>query len=492
MTQETAIGTPVIESSRGATARRGSQTSAFGCLVRGCLVVALVPVIACCGGGFYFWSQFNQATAKRDALIKDIAAKGEPVTADDLTQWAKRPAEVPDQTEPYQAILAHYADLPGLSPEEERLPIVGPKATGGVPDASELWPEQPVAENYLSHRPWLDDAEELGQTAGAICIPRDYSTGINARHDDVQAMRALVRDLQLRFSVRLRSGDRAGALRSLKGVFRFSGALAYELVLVEHLVRIALHGVGVHMACEFLRDGQATQEEIDSIREMLTNDFRLGLSHCLKGERASELITLRAYNFQQLREMGDDVDPKSGKFPLEGKVADLFPGDTALLLELFKESIDIVEQNGFPEITQGLTNVETKLQQLGKDERSAMIWDKHIITFLMLPATGAMGTAFGRATASEEALKAALDVEEKLLALSPGDRTKEAEEMAIRLSLPIDPFTGQPMKYTVSDEGYAIYSVGPDGLDEGGPSEDRKIKDYGVRIKRTLAKAAQK
>jgi hypothetical protein len=53
------------------------------------------------------------------------------------------------------------------------------------------------------------------------------------------------------------------------------------------------------------------------------------------------------------------------------------------------------------------------------------------------------------------------------------------------------------MKYVIDEEGYKIYTVGPDGVDEKGPSDDmtnkgRKIKDFGVWVKRRLEKPAQK
>jgi hypothetical protein len=41
-------------------------------------------------------------------------------------------------------------------------------------------------------------------------------------------------------------------------------------------------------------------------------------------------------------------------------------------------------------------------------------------------------------------------------------------------AVPVDPFSGQPLRYRRQGEGYVLYSVGPDGKDDGGtPSSSR-------------------
>ena len=41
---------------------------------------------------------------------------------------------------------------------------------------------------------------------------------------------------------------------------------------------------------------------------------------------------------------------------------------------------------------------------------------------------------------------------------------------------PVDPFSGQPFIYRVEKTGYALYSVGPDGVDDGGEPIDRSTE----------------
>jgi hypothetical protein len=51
--------------------------------------------------------------------------------------------------------------------------------------------------------------------------------------------------------------------------------------------------------------------------------------------------------------------------------------------------------------------------------------------------------------------------------------------------LPIDPFDGAPLRYRIDATEYVIYSVGKDGVDQGGKSEPpNQADDLAVRVRR--------
>ena len=45
-----------------------------------------------------------------------------------------------------------------------------------------------------------------------------------------------------------------------------------------------------------------------------------------------------------------------------------------------------------------------------------------------------------------------------------------------------DPFTGNDLLLSVSDDSIVVYSVGMDGMDDGGSLDG--LKDHGIRIER--------
>jgi hypothetical protein len=49
--------------------------------------------------------------------------------------------------------------------------------------------------------------------------------------------------------------------------------------------------------------------------------------------------------------------------------------------------------------------------------------------------------------------------------------------------LPADPFNGQPLRYVMQPDHYLLYSVGQDGVDNGGQTESQR--DVVFRVRKT-------
>ena len=51
--------------------------------------------------------------------------------------------------------------------------------------------------------------------------------------------------------------------------------------------------------------------------------------------------------------------------------------------------------------------------------------------------------------------------------------------------LPEDPYDGNPLRYRKLDKGFVVYSIGKDGIDDGGePQEARAKGDITFRVRR--------
>jgi hypothetical protein len=68
-----------------------------------------------------------------------------------------------------------------------------------------------------------------------------------------------------------------------------------------------------------------------------------------------------------------------------------------------------------------------------------------------------------------------------------GRLPKELTELAPECmsQVPLDPYTEQPLVYEPSDATYRLYSVGPNGVDEGGKGDDVELSltDYQINAK---------
>ncbi|HEY3391313.1 MAG TPA: hypothetical protein VGK58_01305, partial [Lacipirellulaceae bacterium] len=99
-----------------------------------------------------------------------------------------------------------------------------------------------------------------------------------------------------------------------------------------------------------------------------------------------------------------------------------------------------------------------------------------VMADLLIPAIEAAYQAEARITAMMRALRIF-----NALAQFRAEHGREAtglDELSLPASSIIDPFDGQPLKLTHTEEGWIVYTVMQDGEDDGG--DFKQLKDYGV------------
>jgi hypothetical protein len=478
MTQDGQASSEIVDPQR---LNRPAPVLAGRRLLRALLVFLLGTVISLGVGYFALQMWIAGFAKKRDALISELRAKGEPLSAEDMTAFNALSEGTNDLTDRYLAVVQRYSKKMPLLPGEEKLPIFG-DASKSVPGPGEPWAEEEVAKSYLSNRPWLAEAIDLGEVDGEVSFPRDYSHGFQTPLGEVQGMATLVRDLGLQFGLQLRGEDRAEALGTLRAMFKVSQALEHEPAMVSQMVRSKLHRASMKSAADFLADGKATPSDLAAIRTLLTSDVQTCCARALRGERAIMLITFRSTKIVDKPNgaPGSVLDSAAGLVS-GASWADSRPGDTAKMLELMTETVKIAEETNFPETLNRMRILEDRLRKMRDDEKKVSTWNRHFLTILMMPAFRPLAVTIAEESAEQLALKVALDVEEKMLALGPAGRTQEVETAAILEILPLDPLSGESMKYFVDGSEYRIYGAAPKAI--SGSSVER---EFGVRIKRTV------
>ena len=95
-----------------------------------------------------------------------------------------------------------------------------------------------------------------------------------------------------------------------------------------------------------------------------------------------------------------------------------------------------------------------------------------------MPAVKAAFQANARSTAVSRALR----IHNAMRPVFAEKNGREATALDELVDLPkqstIDPYSGQPLKLKASDDGWVIYSVMENGVDDGG--DFKGLKDYGV------------
>lgn len=126
---------------------------------------------------------------------------------------------------------------------------------------------------------------------------------------------------------------------------------------------------------------------------------------------------------------------------------------------------------------QSLSQAHSEVENRGREWRLVVKPSQHgVLADLMIPAVQATYTAGARASA----LLRSLLVFNALCAYAEknGREAKGLEELGLPREATIDPFSGEPLKLQHTDDGWVVYSVMTNGVDDGGDFKD--MKDYGV------------
>jgi hypothetical protein len=430
------------------------------------VVVTLLLVLVGLGGRLYY--RHHQAVTKlEEALaaldhddpgwrLEDIeAARGQIPKDENSARVVVTAAKLLPQRWPPQ----EFDDpLGGLAPEEQL-----------APDALAR-----LKQELDKVRPALEEARKLAaMPRGRYHVVYERNVLETRLGDQAEARRVAIL-LAYDALRRGQDGDDKRALASCRAALNAARSLGDEPITMSQLIRIA----GVVIACQAteraLAQGEPPPDELESLqRAVETEDAHPGLLITLRGERAMSDALFRAI------EDGDvAVNGLAGvkwDWPQSALVS-VWRLDThadhALLLSLLTRRIAEVrlpmhEQSGAER------QLEQELRHLPR---------KAVLTGLLMPAMSKLGAASRRKHAHVRCLAAALAAEryrrehgawpESLEKLVPGHLAE----------VPLDPFDGLPLRYRRLADGVMIYSVGQDGIDNGGNLDREHANQPGVDV----------
>src|SRR5262249_9295253 len=142
------------------------------------------------------------------------------------------------------------------------------------------------AEAFLqTHEAALASVLAASQQPGECHFPVKFEDGFSMKLEHVNDLRTLARLLMLAARVRAAKGDRDGALEAVQALYSVSQALAHELTLVSHLVRIATLGVAITETERIINEMQLTDEQLASLQAKLDGRaVQANLTTALLGE----------------------------------------------------------------------------------------------------------------------------------------------------------------------------------------------------------------
>jgi hypothetical protein len=411
------------------------------------------------------------------SLLADIQAAGEPISADELNALYAAPPAERDATPLWLEAAALLKTAP-QEPGYKTLPCVGADGPTVLPEIGKPWPDLHLAEKHLTQRSkTLELLHQASAVGGQARYPVDFRDGFSTLLTHAQDARELGRLLQLEALVRAHRGDAAGAAQSILGIFALARSLENEPCIISQLVSAAIEAVGIGELMSVVGRLPFSESTLTRFqKELRVRSYERSCYRGLLGERVMGIMALE--------------DPSTVGLP---------PADAMMLrvmgrvdCEWYLQTMQRMIRASQLPLHEALAEFESMTAQLPTtgEKFAGGRFRLRMAPFArqFLPSLEWTGHSFGRAAARNFVADAALAVEHFR------QRHNRLPENLSRLVpdllpfVPIDPFDGRPIRYRIEPDGFVVYSVGKDGLDNGGMEDDQKTSSqpdvvFRVRIR---------
>jgi hypothetical protein len=306
---------------------------------------------------------------------------------------------------------------------------------------------------------------------------------------ETQSMRTAARLLVLAARREAADGNAANALRDVARIQRIGRHASSEPILISSLVGIAIDTMALETLAQVLptlRKSDLAVLDAPEIRDLVTNP-PVFASH-FYGEEAFGLSVFADLSDDQLgvltaAAMAGDSQSQPFAFrllPLSILYRVFFlPSDIAGYRSIMRKyQAAAVRAQPYPELKKSIDTSEKEI----RDHSPGML------TSMIVPSLGGVFRAQTQCTARHRAATALVAATKQRI--ETGTPPTTFEELAAKLVPPAarDPFTAdQPLVMKRTDDAIVVYSIGPDGEDDGGPGVPGTDKvegndDVGLRM----------
>lgn len=434
-----------------------------------------------------------------EAYIAQLKAQGEPM---DLAQVVPPPVP-PEQNS--ADTMRHAADLIEKNEYSWISNDVGGMMMVAPGKAMTVW-QQPDVRNPTITNSWkniggvLDQDKEILKLLGQVIAKPDFDFQINyyagftnftttnlflieSKSAALKLSRAVVYDLH--------SGDTASAVQNIRVLLAITQALRDERLDISELVRIAMASIAVSANWELLQATNLTDGQLAELQKGWENlDFIQSAEDAMAMERAMGEITLAQHRksdseLEGYLDMGPPGLPSDETFWDRAKrKPELFmwrywwsyPDDLRALkgYEVLIGALRSAQINGsFSDAIKNETNALQKLTVSKPDNDSDFFFPAKPDLHTMLSDDVFFMSVFVRRVMTMEVARRAMitAIALKRYQLKRGNYPSTLNALVPEFlpSVPLDPVDGQPLRYRLNADGmFLLYSVGPNGKDDGG------------------------
>ena len=359
----------------------------------------------------------------------------------------------------------------------------------------------PAVGAFLARHAGLLDTIRRAADLPGCRFQRDWTRpGVGMILTEVQASRNEARLLALAAKREAADGRPAAALADAVRIGRIGRQVGSEPILISHLVGIAIDGTALSVVAEILPTltrADAPLLDDPALRDLVASTP--SLVRAINGEEAFGLSIFA--NFADGQEKFDDLgrligDPNFAILPQDEPFsllaeplsavwrAFILPSDITSYRRRFQGYRQLVtgavdQSRTWPEMKKQIDSIEAEIRRAGPDG---------FLSRLIAPATDGLITSQSIAVARHRAAEVLLAATRERLATGAIPESIDALVPARLPSVPRDPFTTDaPLHLKVTPEEFVVWSVGPDGEDDGGPRQegvesDTDSDDIGLRM----------
>jgi len=390
------------------------------------------------------------AGAKLEAKLKKLRAAGQPVCIADLA-----PRPIPDEQNAAVRLLHMQPELKRFDKAmvefEERTPLGKEyvertdKNENVLPTAVQAAAMQAILDNFGDLFLAVDEAATCRQYASQLDFAVDQPHFIeNMIGDGSIPIRSVARLLSWKMQVLTVQGQGDQAVKTGIQLLHLTRLYDEEPTLVNALIGFACRGIAVQRLNQTLRSGSISADGRVALEaELARHDDPQHFVEVLRTERALSLDAIASFKIAPL--------PINWHFTFwQCDMIDCFEQQFALAQlpwHLAQRQIDKIDAAQYPVIIQ-----------------------------LLFPALQAAHDAYHRNIAAMRCLRilnAAGAYYDK-----NGDQPTQLTDLLLPAAATEDPFSGKPLAFRLTDDGWLIYTVFVNGSDDGG--EFAELADWGL------------
>ncbi len=426
------------------------------------------------------YGQGRIGTAKWQRYAADLRSAGQPLTFAEIEALR---AVVPDDRNSARALEPLIPRIKTIDSRQvnEWVLVFGRRAGGfdffnGIP----RYALAPSRQFLDEHRDIVTGLTSLADGPTGRFDIRYEPMPFNTLLPHLTSLRAASKLLLLDAVLELTEGAMEPAGRNAEIVWSLSGTLDDEPTIISRLVQMAIQDVGVQILEIMLRVGELENDLLARLADALDRKRTSAtMRWALWGERANWIETLEqlARGHVALASLSATQTPNMPPTGSPSMMPNmLIRGEQLLGTQMLSRLIDAGDDPAALLVAAEQFDTEVKLR-LSR-------W--HVLFRILMPSLSRPVVLHIRSTARLDCARAALAAEQFRLARGRLPDTLVELVPDFLSSMPVDPFSGGPLRLAVTEMGVVIYSVGEDHADNGGDvarlPKQKQPQDVGFRL----------